>query len=218
MYPSEVHRTWLQAVSDLEAARVLRDQVHATMLQVSEDAVTKDTPAIVTDPPQTAFPLPLLEPTLPMLPQRPQTTTDKLVGQGWDTFSAWSRSLQSPTAPIVHIPWLYILIDFVLRSGSGGIRPSHNFSSWQWLSRTEATELELQDRIKWFRLFLIRIHKLEGLPLSTHYARPTSRTTVFWAHCLTCRMDEDRFRKVEDYIHKFKATLTCGADLCDLTL
>ena len=219
IYLSEVHRAWTKAVTDLEAARALRDQIHATMLKVSEDAVTKDVPAVAAnDPPQTAFPLPLLEPTITMLPQRPHTTTRKLVGQGWDTISAWSRSLQSHTAPLVHIPWLYMLIDVVLCSGSGGIRPSRNFCSWQWLLREEATAFELQDRIKWFRLFLIRIHKLEGQPLSTHHVRPTSRTTVFWAHCLTCGMDDERFRKEEDYINKFKATLTCGADLCDITL
>ena len=217
-YPHEVHSKWRQAVADLAAAKVLRDQVHATILQVSEDAVTKDLPASAADPPQTAHPLPLLEPTLPILPMRPQTITDKLVGQGWENISTWSRSLQSPTAPIVHIPWLYTLIDFVLTTDSGGIRPRRNFSSWQWLIRTEAQDFELQDRVKWFRLFLIRIHKLEGLPLATHYVRPSSRTTVFWAHCLTCRMDEARFQQVEDYIHKFKATLACGADLGALTL
>ena len=166
------------------------------MIKVSEDAVTTDVPAAANDPPQTAFPLPLVEPTIAPLPQRPQTTTHKLVGQGWDCLPEWSRSIQSPTAPVVRIPWLYLLLDFVLYSGSGGIRPSRNFCSWQWLSREEAVSFELQDRIKWFRLFLIRIHKLEGLPLSTQYVRPTSRTTMFWAHCLSCQMDEARFEKL----------------------
>ena len=213
-----VRSTWLKAVEDLDAARVLRDQIHATMLRVSEDAVTRDVPAPADDPPQTAYPLPVPEPTLPILPLRPQTVTHKLVGPGWDCISGWSRSLQTQTAPVVHIPWLYLLIDFVLSTGDGGVRPSRNFSSWQWLTREDAKEFDLQDRIKWFRLFLIRIHKLEGCPLSTNYLRPTSRTTLFWAHCVTCRMEEGRFKQVESFIHQFKASLQCGADLGSIAL
>lgn len=53
------------------------------MLEVSEDAVSKDPPAAADDPPQIAFPLPLHEATVATLPRWPQTCTHKLVGDGW---------------------------------------------------------------------------------------------------------------------------------------
>ena len=218
MYPCQVFRKWQQAVTDLDAARVLRDQVHATILQVSEAAVTKTMPILATEDTQEACPLPLVEVTMAPLPPRPQTATHKLVGTGWDTLASWSQSLQHPNAPVIYIPWLYLLIDFVLHSGRGGIRPVRKYSTWEWLTRDGAQQFDLQERIKWFRIFLLRIHKLESVQLSTQYVRPSSRITVFWAHCISCRMCETRFRAVETFIQQFKAALNHGSDLLAVTL
>lgn len=202
----------------LDAARVLRDQVHATQIQVSEAAVAKAVPIVAPEEPQAACPLALVEVTIDPLPTRPQTATHKLVGSGWDMLASWSQSFQHPQAQVIYIPWLHLLMDFVLHSGSGGIRPVRKYTTWEWLTRAEAQQFELQDRIKWFRIFLLPIHKLEQVKLLTQYVRPSSRTTVFWAHCISCRMDEGRFRKVESYIQQFKAALTQGIDLTAITL
>ena len=218
MYPQQVFQQWRNAVADLEAASILRDQIHSNILQVSEAAVTK---ASAEQPPPDApinFALPLTEVTLAALPDRPQTATHKLVGEGWNRLARWSQTFQNNQAPAVHLPWLYMLMDFVLTTDCGGVRPVRKYTTWEWLSRASAKQYEIQERVRWFRIFLLRIHKLERVMLTTQYVRPSSRVTVFWAHCLTARMATDRFKAVETHIQKHKAVLTNGVDLLAIEL
>ena len=217
LFPQPLHCLWQQATQDIHSARLLRDQVHHNMLRVSEEAVSKDPPPQAEDPPQPAFPLPIQDTTLAPLPNLPQTCTHKLVGEGWSLLTNWSQSLHNPTAEAVHVPWFFLLIDFVLHTGSGGIRASHKFAKWHWLTKEEARQFKLVDRVKWFRLFLIRVHKLEGQPLHTTYVRPSTRQVVFWAHCLCFRTDP-RLRRIEEYIGRFKAVLLLGREIADLEL
>ena len=157
--PSRSFNNGVTAVADLEAASILRDQIHSNILQVSEAAVTK---ASAEQPPPDApmnFPLPLTEVTLAALPDRPQTATHKLVGEGWDRLARWSQTFQNNQAPAVHLPWLYMLMDFVLTTDCGGVRPVRKYTTWEWLSRANAKQYELQERVRWFRIFLLRIHK-----------------------------------------------------------
>ena len=213
MHPNNVFHKWKQAVADLEAAALLRDQIHMTIIQVSEAAVTRtkdEQPP--PDAPQNP-PLPLTEVTLGLLPDRPQTATDKFVGQGWEMVAEWSRTFQSAQAPVVHIPWLYVLIDFVLTTNSGGVKPKRKYTDWEWLSQTAARQFAIQERVRWLRIFLIRIHKLEQVKLTTHYVRPTTRVTTFWAHCLSVKMTPHRLQRVEEKIQQHKAALTNGTDL-----
>ena len=218
LFPNSLHRLWQQATNDIAAARILRNQTHENMLRVSEVAVKKDLPPRADDPPQTAFPLPIQETTWAPLPPLPQTCTHKFVGEGWSLLSTWSQSLHLPTADAVYVPWFFLLIDFVLHTGSGGIRATHKYTRWHWLTKDEARQFELVDRIKWFRLFLIRVHKLENIPLHSSYVRPTTRLVVFWAHCVCLRIAPDRLRNIEDHIGQFKAVLLTGRDLFDLQL
>ena len=60
-YTEEVSGLWHRATSDLEAAKLLREQVHHTMLLVSEAAVKQEAARPVEEPEEAAFPLPLQE-------------------------------------------------------------------------------------------------------------------------------------------------------------
>ena len=210
---AEFAHLWHQANADIDAARILRDQVHLTMLQVSEAAVKMEAPDPPEDSSVAAYPLPLTEVTMGVLPQRPQTSTHKLVGDSWNTLMQWSASLVADLAPVVFVPWLYLYIDFVLHTNSGGARPANRYKQWHWMSRSEAAALDLFLRTKWFRLLLLQVYKLEGVQLSSQYVRPSTRATTFWAHCVSCRMKVTRLKGVEDFMLQFKAAFTQGRDL-----
>lgn len=89
---------------------------------------------------------------------------------------------------------------------------------WQLLTKEEAKQYELAGRIKWFRWFLLRIYKLEGIQLSTSYMRPSSRIVVFWAHCISVRFDTKRLRRLEHFLGQFKAAYLSGRDIFEMGL
>ena len=102
---SGVHATrkvllWQKAVTAIEAAWNLRDQIHQTIVQVSAEAVIREAKTIPIDPPSVPYPLPLTEATIAPLPVYPQLATSKLVGSVWPQLSEWSRSLIEPSAEV----------------------------------------------------------------------------------------------------------------------
>ena len=217
-YSEEVPQLWRQATLDLDAAKVLRDQVHQTILQVSEAAVKQESHSADNEPAEVAFPLPLQEVTMGTLPIRPQTSNDKLIGSHWPMLTQWASSLLQPSATVVFIPWFYLYIDFVLETNLGGPKPSHRYSRWQWMPRCEAAELDLFLRTKWFRLLLIKVYKNEGIPLSSQYVRPSTRTIMFWAHSVSCRMQSGRLQRVDAFLSRFRAAFSKGSDLASVSI
>ena len=151
-YPQALVKLWQQAISDLDAARVLRDQVHSTMIKISEYALISDIPLDAADPPPLEHALTRTEATIAPLPRLPQTATHKLVGDGWERLTEWSNSLIKAEAEIIFVPWLYMYIDYVLHTNSGGIQPSNAYSRWTWLDRETAGQHPVVLRVKWFRL------------------------------------------------------------------
>ena len=217
-YPQALVKLWQQAISDLDAARVLRDQVHSTMIKISEYALISDIPLDAADPPPLEHALTRTEATIAPLPRLPQTATHKLVGDGWERLTEWSNSLIKAEAEIIFVPWLYMYIDYVLHTNSGGIQPSNAYSRWTWLDRETAGQHPVVLRVKWLRLLLLRVHRLEQRALSSLYTRPSSQVVRFWAHCIAIRIDQTRFKMVEQHIQKFKAALLDGKDVEILTI
>ena len=214
--PTIVHsvfQLWHKAVTAIEAARNLRTQIHQTILQVSGDAVMREARTVPIDTPAVPYPLPLTEATIAPLPAYPQLATSKLVGSAWPQISEWSRSLIDPTAEVRFLPWLYIYLDFVLHTNVGGVKPSNKYKLWSWFGREEANTFELVHRVKWFRLLLLRVHKIEATLLTSCYARPSSKVTTFWAHCVCCRIAPCRFQATEHFLQTFKAAFVCGKDI-----
>lgn len=160
-----------------------------------------------------AFPLPLTEATMAPLPLRPQTATHKLVSSGWEKLSEWSNSLLQATAEVLFIPWLYLYLDFVLHTDSGGIKPTNAYKKWTWLSRDDAGQYDLVLRVKRFRLMLLRVHRLEIKMQTSQYARPSSHVICFWARCVCCRMHPQRLKAVENYLQKFNSAFLLGKDV-----
>ena len=107
LFPQDIHHKWRCATDDIAAARILRDQVHQSMIRVSEEAVSRDQPPAAADPPQQAYPLPVVETTIAALPRRPCTSTHKLVGDNWDLLTEWSNSLIHQQAAVVFVPFFY---------------------------------------------------------------------------------------------------------------
>ena len=217
-FPNTLVTTWHHAVQALEAARTLRNQVHATMLQVSEAAIRKEVPLRGDDPPQVPAPLTLTEATIGPLPALPQTATHKLVGEAWSPLSRWSIGLCDTSAEVRFLPWLYLYLDFVLVTNYGGVKPSSGYKTWTWFSRQAASSHAVVTRVKWFRLMLIRVYKSESRPLSSEYARPSSRILTFWAHCVCCRISPERFKAIEQLLVSCRATYTCGMDIESITI
>ena len=147
------------------------------------------------------------------LPVRPQTATHKLVGNGWERLTEWSNSLIDETADALFVPWLYLYLDFVLRTNCGGVQPTRAYKIWSWLSRPEANQHAVVERVKWFRLLLLRVYKLENKMLTSQYARPSSLVVRICAHCVCLRFNPARFKAVETYLQSFKAAFLLGKDI-----
>lgn len=62
--PQHVFLLWQQAVTAIDDARTLRNQIHDTIIQVSASAVVKETRMAPTEVPAEPFPLPLTEATI----------------------------------------------------------------------------------------------------------------------------------------------------------
>ena len=132
-YPHQVFLLWQKAVAAIGASRALRDKIHDTILQVSAAAVLKEARMVPIDVPTEQYPLPLTEATIGPLPAYPQLATSKLVGTAWSALSEWSRTLIDPDAEIRFLPWLYLYIDFALRTNLGGAKPSNQYKKWSWI-------------------------------------------------------------------------------------
>ena len=200
--------SWKKATEAIEATRVLRDQIHDTILRISAGAVAKDPPAVATDPPQTAAPLPLVYATFRPLPCRPQTTTHKMVGDRWTILFEWSHSVTHPEAPIVYVPWVFLFLDFVLHTGFGGLQPIDRYRTWTWLDRQAGSAIDLITRVKWFRLCLQKVHRQEHTLLESHFVRPSSKLFRYWTSCVAMRLVEQRTQAVEHFVRRFGAAFS----------
>eukprot|EP00438_Fugacium_kawagutii_P005458 Skav215027 [mRNA] locus=scaffold966:514741:519573:- [translate_table: standard] len=184
---------------DLRHLRLVRKQVHGTMLQVGKHAIQLQNPQPKTDtlPARMKY-ADLAETVMPRLDL--QRIPPKYHFPGSQRVVAWLNDLTNLHCPLVLVSWYQLHALFQHCTGLRGL--TYTRANKQWGSMTTAGGKDFVQRCSLVTKYIeAMIHVHNGCYV-VHHVRPQSAAVDFWAMCLHIRIKPEHVQLADEILQR----------------
>ena len=208
-YPELVH-SWTQAQADIHKSRSLRDSLHAMLINIGLDSMTKrtHTPPDVTCPTPGIVPQPVtMEPWL--FPQDHECHPNYRLPRH-EEIIAWNHGLHLDDGVPQRWSWweLYVDISFVLPS----FAPAYSIPKNKWIEG-DVEGIPFLKRTKSFARYMHRLAKQLSIELPARHTRPQTCHISWWTKTLPVRVPLARSAAIDAWLGKYVSGITKTSDL-----
>ena len=196
-YP-HVRRVWQQVQADLRSVNLFRETVHATIVQVGQQAVRQPRPEYPMDAPErparfTAEDLVMVpEMTLPEeVPLRYRATNLEQIVM-W-----WNEVTQSGSKEQV-VSWFQLVALYEHMTQDLGV--IYQGSSKRWYAVEKGKHRNFVLRANSFSRYIQGLYSLKETPIRVLHIKPNSSAICFWTQCVVCKLGSGFLQKADDIL------------------
>ena len=202
---------WATLCSELDHLRTLRNGMHAMMVAIGVECLTKTQAMSPHKPAQHKSNHGSLVVTNWLLPEELPISATPYMLPETNAMLSWIRTLHDEEYPVQRWSWWQLYLDAVLTIPSFG--PWYHVNAKQWRSGACQPSENFQRKARWFSKYLTKLYKSCNVQLPLMHALPRGTSIAFWTATIPVRVSVSKTSQLDQW---FGEHFPCASKTSDL--